>query len=796
MKPERLELEGFTAFREHAVLEFAGLDLFAITGPTGAGKSSLIDGITFALYGQVPRHGAGSVEPVISLGAARARIRFDFSVGEERYTAARFVSRTSGGGATTSEARLQRGEEVVASGAREVTKAVEALLGLGVDHFTRSVVLPQGEFAAFLHDPPAGQQELLTALLDFGVLDEVRRHARERARQAERLVDSNRVHLDGLADATPQAVAETESQVGLLEALADRVSEVESSLADAAKEREELETTVERLDRDRAALQAAHMPEGMTSVATAVLDAKQALADATGRREAAAKALDEARARLDRHASLDLLASYDELRRRLDDARARRTELDLAAAVAGRADAERAAAAADQAHAEATERLDALKSRHAVHALSSGLVAGDPCPVCARPLEEDPSTEIPGDLETAQQDVQSSVRQVTEARQTLGAAQDAVTRLETRIEAIDDEIAVAREALEGVPDARETTRLRRERAVAAEAVEAAVRARTQAEESCVAAERRFEDARSTERRMRETFDGARSAVVHLDPPSVSHVDLGDDWSALEDWAEVAEASIVEERTAAVARLTEVRILTDERRRELREALAGAGVHVDGDGSAVTAVASAQATARAAFATLRERLSLRQGLEADIAVFDEQRQVATHLSRHLQANGFEAWLLEEAIDALLEGANELLGDLSADAYSLAATGRVIEVVDHRNADERRSVKSLSGGETFLVSLALALSLGRRLLDMSERGGAVLEAIFLDEGFGTLDAETLDTVAAVVAELAARGRMVGVVTHVKDLADQIPDRFRVQPGPTGSTVTRAERDEVPA
>jgi exonuclease SbcC len=65
---------------------------------------------------------------------------------------------------------------------------------------------------------------------------------------------------------------------------------------------------------------------------------------------------------------------------------------------------------------------------------------------------------------------------------------------------------------------------------------------------------------------------------------------------------------------------------------------------------------------------------------------------------------------------------------------------------------------------------------------------LESIFLDEGFGTLDPEMLDTVAAAIEELATLGRMVGVVTHVRDLAERLPVRFEVARGPLGATVTR--------
>jgi exonuclease SbcC len=99
---------------------------------------------------------------------------------------------------------------------------------------------------------------------------------------------------------------------------------------------------------------------------------------------------------------------------------------------------------------------------------------------------------------------------------------------------------------------------------------------------------------------------------------------------------------------------------------------------------------------------------------------------------------------------------------------------------------RSVSTLSGGETFLVSLALALSLAETL---AAKGGSGLDAIILDEGFGTLDDESLDTVASVLEELTGRGLMVGVITHVKELAARAPARYEVTRGPRGASVRLA-------
>src|SRR6202008_671451 len=160
------------------------------------------------------------------------------------------------------------------------------------------------------------------------------------------------------------------------------------------------------------------------------------------------------------------------------------------------------------------------------------------------------------------------------------------------------------------------------------------------------------------------------------------------------------------------------------------------------------------------------------------------RVAKTLAGHLRANNFERWLLEEALDLLVDGASRILRELTGGQYDLVHTKGEFFVVDHHDAGLRRGVRTLSGGETFQASLALALALSEQLAGMST-SAASLESILLDEGFRPLeaaalaaDAATLDAVAATLENLAARGdRTVGVVTHVAALADRIPVRFEV-------------------
>ncbi len=138
-----------------------------------------------------------------------------------------------------------------------------------------------------------------------------------------------------------------------------------------------------------------------------------------------------------------------------------------------------------------------------------------------------------------------------------------------------------------------------------------------------------------------------------------------------------------------------------------------------------------------------------------------------------------WLAASALNTLLLEASKSLLELSGGQFELTHDGGGdLLIVDHADADSRRPVKTLSGGETFQASLALALALSSQMAALAQAGAARLDSIFLDEGFGTLDEATLEIVADTLENLAGqKERMVGVITHVPALAERIPVKFQV-------------------
>jgi len=291
---------------------------------------------------------------------------------------------------------------------------------------------------------------------------------------------------------------------------------------------------------------------------------------------------------------------------------------------------------------------------------------------------------------------------------------------------------------------------------------------------------------------RQRLSRARDPLVGLGAPPIDGESLLDAWTALTDWA----AGQAKDHRA---RLTVAETAEGEAAEALRTAERAVADDVTALGVTLppgpvrdrvpVAVAAARARAEADHTDLKRRVARVAGLHEDIAAAESEAQVARLLADLLRSDKFPRWLIAGALDTLVAEASASLLELSGGQFELTHDKGDFLVVDHNEADARRPVKTLSGGETFQASLALALALSSQLGAMAAEGATRLESIFLDEGFGTLDEATLDVVASTLENLAASGsRMVGVITHVPALAERVPVRFLVTRDGTGSHIAR--------
>ncbi|ASW54221.1 AAA family ATPase [Plantactinospora sp. KBS50] len=810
MRPLRLDLHGFTVFRAETTIDFTDADFFALVGPTGSGKSTVLDAICFALYGQVPRWGSSrGIGNALAPSSAEARVRLVFESAGARYVATRVVRRDARGNAKTGNAGLQLMPpgfditkldtgmspddlgEVLAGTPAEMEAAVLEAVGLPYDQFTSCVVLPQGQFADFLHARPATRQQILVNLLGLGVYERVQRLATARATQAEAKLEVVAQELAGLADTDDATLAAAQAQLTAMAALVEAVGAGAPALAGAREAADraeaalaELDAEVAELDRIRPPADAAELAGAVTAARAAAVEADNAVTQAEEREE---KLRGELAAAGDA-AALRLLVQAHEERDRLSAeaaglrdalAEAQRGHEDAAAALAqARRTAERTSAdleAARRAYqdAQVAERAAGLRAQ---------LAAGEPCPVCAQPVHQVPDLPAGSAVATARQAgeaaraaADTAAERVREAERVAADLDRAAERVRVRLEHLDGQLAALADR---VADSPGPAALRREleslAALRHELDTATGTVRTAREQ----ARRARGDAEAAQERVRAAwrgFDAVRDGLARFGPPSADRSDLAAAWSALCDFAAAAARRRRADRDGAARAVQEAHAAVAALRAEIESLFAGHGLAAGADPARTAAVELERS--RAQLRRIEERRDRAGALREQHTGHERAGRVARALAGHLRANNFERWLLAEALDLLVDGASRILRELSGGQYDLVHDKGEFFVIDQHDAGLRRGVRTLSGGETFQASLALALALSEQLAGLSTTS-ASLESIVLDEGFGTLDSATLDTVAATLENLAAQGdRMVGLVTHVPALAERVPVRFEV-------------------
>lgn len=317
-----------------------------------------------------------------------------------------------------------------------------------------------------------------------------------------------------------------------------------------------------------------------------------------------------------------------------------------------------------------------------------------------------------------------------------------------------------------------------ELAAAWEAVADATRAREQARAALAEAEAAAEEAATA-----AGFDGADAAAGAVLPARDLHETEAE--LRLHDDALAESRAVLEDPEVAAELAVDAPDLG-----AARSALARAE-----DELARTRTAATLARGRA------ERLtdlvaSLRAALaawEPERAAYDVADRVATLASGRAADNrhglALPAYVVAWRLGQVVEAANVRLAPMTAARYVLVQRGSGLDLdVRDEWSGELRDPATLSGGETFLVSLSLALGLADVVLAESaaDAEGSDLETLFVDEGFGSLDADTLDDVMDVLDGLRDGGRVVGVVSHVSELRSRITTQLHVRPDRTGSTV----------
>ena len=414
MRPRELTVEGFRSYRDRTTFDWRDRRLVGVVGPIGAGKSSILDAIAFALYGKTPTFGRDTKNLIHQL-ADECHVELVFEVDGQTWRVQRALRRKGVSGhklerLAADEPEAQVLESVPMEGA--VNKRVVRLLGMEFDAFCRSVLLAQNRFSEFLKATKGQRNEVLKGVFGYERFDAAHAVAKDRARVADLELEALTEEGDRLSRATQdlaaaeEALAAASARHDELDAARPRIEALTAARAAAFAAAEtalqrtgDLREVVRSLpaedDLDTVVAAASAADRAVAHAETAIAECAAALADAEAARDVLARregdqaALLAFAALVERHdheaqATNDAAARNEAASHALADARERAETLAAGAREAAErmetADATLASASRQTGEAEAA--MHDAEHADMAHELRRSLTAGEPCPVC------------------------------------------------------------------------------------------------------------------------------------------------------------------------------------------------------------------------------------------------------------------------------------------------------------------------------------------------------------------------------------------------------------------------------
>ncbi len=860
MKPVYLEFSGINSFSETAKIDFKTLlsgGVFGIFGDTGSGKSTILDSIHFALYGEIDRV-PKSFNDCINYRSEGASVTFDFALafGGERktYRVKRERKRKSG----TTKAYLYEytsngGMFPLAEGARDVDEKIEQILGLSFADFKTCIALPQGDFAALVKATPADRVKLVARLFNLDKYGEkLSRAVNERYYKAEEEVNLVKAKMGENEGASEEKLRETVEAVACAkQALSSRKQAYEQaekvylSMQETAKAKENYDALCQRLDKLTTRLpqmqekqaKLSLLPSARTVVEKAedLQKAQQEQAQAEEKAERAQKAYAFAKTQASQVQTEYERENYDEQILKLtvdlqrvadaqtDMAAAKQAEQALQACIAEYNDLKNKCpfeAFEDKKH-EIERQIEALGEDGTLLDYLKRNYKGVLLPDVYGEIRADLATLAEKYPQTAQ-DIETLLKKYAAANE---ESQDAfnITTVQLAFKEIERKRKTLREELAEIDKRRlayeeneskkntlkERGKRLREDFNAAEQKIAFVKGMGSAETLSVQMERLKANRKKAKEKAEQAKDELSSRYAEQEKyvglASLQKQTTEKGKAALEKTLKETGFSGVDEARALIALFGEAQDAQTECTAFFEELAAVKGelsktdtARFEGfDENAVRVAASSKQSARWAFDEENKRLGalekeqdrlqkLREKYkeqEKELAEKERNKNLCDELRALVRNNKFLEFIASEYLQEICVNASKTLLSLTGGRYFLRYE-KDFKVGDNLDGGNLRGVKTLSGGETFLVSLSLALSLSAAICLKSLRP---IEFFFLDEGFGTLDEKLVDTVMDVLGKLS-RSFCVGLISHVEELKHRIDHKILVN-GATethGSTV----------
>lgn len=770
MKPLKLILSGWGPYRDSQTIDFtpvAGGGLFLITGPTGAGKTTVFDAVTFALYGEV----SGSIREKDSL-------RSDFAAADQTtWVELTFVHRGEiyrivrnpryeraklRGEGTTSEnenAQMYCGENLVTTGSQPVTEAVSELLGLDYRQFKQISMIAQGEFTKLLMATSKERTLIFRDIFQTRLYDVIAQKLGQRVRALNDRLDEVRHRMDETAgafrvesEAWEKAWSQKSRNYGKLAALAEADSE------EKMLRREKLKEQQEQLDKAYKKLVQSTEQARQNNKAIDVFLAdseqleqmKQELETAKVRRKALqkeAKKLPE----MERN-----LAETDERQRVLTEQLGRLEEWRHAKARLSHLQ-EQYLLLDQQAKGKKAEyeMQDDRFRKASAGILAQVLKAGEPCPVCGSMEHPAPATlteELPDEkqLEQLKKAAEKQMNLANEAQTKAAGALGALRQVEESLAGLWTQLQ----------DSDEDEQTALQRGLSEEMVNQALDRVSQ----------QLEESRQRNRKLTREIQELRQSCQEV-----------------EILVEKQKAAVAQKKSGLSKPRSMERQDISEWSRQIQDMEALRRQQAREREKLQTTLSINQNGVR----QMKEHMEVRQKLEEEYGTLRKLERAASGSNNRKLV--LEQYVLSVYFEDILRAANQRLRSMTGDRYELyrqeerkdrrMKEGMELEVLDQYTG-KKRSVRSLSGGESFKAALALAL--GTSDVIQSYAGGIQVETMFVDEGFGALDSESLAQAIEILTALGDSRRMIGIISHVEELKERIDDQIIVEKTNNGSSI----------
>jgi len=749
VKPQRLIISAFGSYAGKTEIDFSEEQqgIFLITGDTGAGKTTIFDAITFALYGQTSggERSGNMMRSQYAKASAETYVELAFCYNGESYIVRRNpeyqLEKTLKNGTVKLQKIASSVELTLSDGSvfpekKAATDAkIEAILGLTVEQFTQMVMIAQGDFLKLLYTKSDERKKIFSKLFQTDKYWRIQERLKYRSMQLDEQIEENKRAFSQeqariiVPEELRQELLQEEPLVleELIEQIVQRKKEADAEFIKCQEEEKQLSIVLsgveevnrqfrqyERMQRQQQELEAQKPEE--TQRVQRISDAKRA----EKIRVYEEKYLDAER---NFKQSQNLIQKLENNLAKLEENRKR---------------------AGEQLENQQDIYYKTLISKQA-GLLAMELKENEPCPVCGS--KEHPALAT-GDIR----------EQITELEECLSREKIKLTKFTEQLERAQKELEMCRGQR-----MQEQEKAKRHERIYAKAID---EYKNQLQSSAFENEEAYRQAylpeRSRERLERESREYQEKCTLTA--------------GQLVTWEKALKGKEMQDTEELKLRLRdcEMRAKQVEKRKMQFHA--------------------AHQTNKAVLENSRAYLEIRQKLAEEDAVIKSLYRTASGKLSGSAKIDFETYIQRQYFKQIIHEANKRLLTMSGQQFMLklkeenSVGKRSNEGLDlavySLVTDSERDVKTLSGGESFMAALAMALGLS----DIVARnaGGIQMDMLFIDEGFGSLDANSRKGAIEVLQQLSGDKRMVGIISHVTELKEQIDHKLVVTRSDKGSRV----------